>query len=333
MEHEIHFHWNMLIVIYLFTAGVSAGAFVVSGLATYLGGDRYKRISRIGALIAPWPLMLGLFMLIFDLTKPFQFWWLFLTVELTSPMSIGTWLLTLFSIVSLVYFALWIPRPWRDLIRVPQRRADIFAIREWQPLTQGMINTARRVLAAIGFPIGLGVGMYTGVLLGAVPARPFWNTPMVAQLFLFSAMSSGAATVLLIAALAPFKEGRDHLHHERHFLVTVDAAMIVLEIFIIIPFFLHQTLNTWSSAESIKLVMGGPFTVPFWIGVVLLGLLIPLAIEGYELFPVVWKEAAVKYSRVWGGLSAVMVLVGGFLVRYVFVYAGQVSHFLPILER
>jgi formate-dependent nitrite reductase membrane component NrfD len=35
----------------------------------------------------------------------------------------------------------------------------------------------------------------------------------------------------------------------------------------------------------------------------------------------------------WGGLSAAMVLVGGFMLRYVFVYAGQISHFLPLLER
>jgi len=59
MEH-VEYHWNALIVFYLFTAGVSAGAFFVSGLATYLGGERYKRISRIGALIAPWPVILGL---------------------------------------------------------------------------------------------------------------------------------------------------------------------------------------------------------------------------------------------------------------------------------
>ena len=334
MEHNpIDFHWNLLIVLYLFTAGVSAGAFFVSGLATYLGGARYKRISRIGALIAPWPLMFGLFMLIFDLTKPFQFWWLFLTVQWTSPMSIGTWLLTAFSMLSLVYFVLWIPRPWRDLLRAPQRRADIFHPRQWRPMTRQMIGISRRVIAAIGFPIGLGVGMYTGVLLGAIPARPLWNTPMVAQLFLFSAMSSGAATVLLIAAATPPKKDEDHLLHERHFLVSADAVLIVLEIFIIIPFFLHQTLNTWSSAESINLILGGPFTIPFWIGVVLMGLLIPLAIEGFELFPVVWKEAAVKYSRIWGGLSAIMVLVGGFLLRYVLVYAGQLSHFLPLLER
>jgi formate-dependent nitrite reductase membrane component NrfD len=64
-----------------------------------------------------------------------------------------------------------------------------------------------------------------------------------------------------------------------------------------------------------------------------LGLLIPLAIEGFELFPVVWQEQAVKYSRLWGGLSAALVLVGGFVLRYVFVYAGQVSHFLPLYVR
>ena len=129
------------------------------------------------------------------------------------------------------------------------------------------------------------------------------------------------------------QDGHDHLHQERHFLVSLDAMFIIVEIFIVIPFLLHQTLNTWSSAESLNLILGGPFTIPFWLGVVLLGLLIPLAIEGFELFPVVWQEQAVKYSRLWGGLSAAMVLVGGFLLRYVFVYAGQVSHFLPLYMR
>jgi len=333
MPHEFEFHWNILIVIYLFTAGLSAGAFVISGLATYLGGARYKRISRIGALLAPWPLIFGLGTLIFDLTKPFQFWWLFLTVEWTSPMSIGSWLLTFFSILTMICFVLWIPRAYRNLLRVPQRVSDVFTPGQWRPLTREQVGISRRVVAAIGFPVGLGVGMYTGVLLGAIPARPFWNTPMVAQLFLFSALSTGAALVLLIAALIPPQEGRDRLLHERHFLISIDAVLIVLEIFIIIPFFLHQSLNTWSSAESINLIMGGPFTAFFWLGVILLGLLIPLAIEGFELFPVVWQEAAVKYSRVWGGLSALLVLSGGFILRYVFVYAGQVSHFLPLLER
>jgi polysulfide reductase chain C len=330
MEHNtFHFHWNLLIAFYLFTAGISAGAFFVSGLATYLGGARYQRISRIGALLAPWPLALGLAALIFDLTKPFQFWWLFLTVEYTSPMSIGSWLLTGFSIISFVYFILWIPRPWRDLLRLPHHLADLTHFSAWRPLNRQEIRLSRRVVAAIGAPLAIGVGMYTGILLGAIPARPMWNTPMIAQLFLMSAMSSGVATVLLVASLLR----SHHLHSERHFLVSFDAMLIVLEIFMVIPFFLHQSLSTWSSTQSLNLIMGGPYTLVFWGGVVLLGLLIPLAIEGFELFPVIWQEQAIKYSRLWGGLSAGLVLIGGFILRYVFVYAGQVSHFLPLYVR
>ncbi len=332
MEH-IEFHWNALIVFYLFTAGVSAGAFFVSGLATYLGGERYKRISRIGALIAPWPVMLGLLSLVFDLTKPFEFWWLFLTVQATSPMSIGAWLLTLFTVVALVYFLLWFPRPWRDLLKAPQRRSAPNTPRIWKPLDQAQINKARRIVAAIGAPISIGVGMYTGVLLGAVPARPLWNTPMVAQLFLVSAMSTGAAAVLLIAALLRPKAGHDYLHEERRFLVSLDIMLILVEIFIVTPFFLHQALSTWSSSSSLRILLGGPYTLLFWLGFVLLGLLAPLAIEGFELFPVVWREQAVRYSRLWAGLSATLVLVGGAVLRYVIVFAGQVSHFLPLYTR
>lgn len=331
MEYEIH--WNAFIVFYLFMAGVSAGAFFVSGLATYLGGERYKRISRIGALLAPWPVMLGLGALIFDLTKPLEFWWLFLTVQYTSPMSIGAWLLTLFTIVALVYFALWLPRPWRDLVRVPQRRQDLFKPRAWQALDQAQINTARRVVAAIGAPISIGVGMYTGVLLGAVPARPLWNTPIVAQLFLVSAISTGAAAVLLIAALRRPKAGHDYLHDERRFLVSLDVMLILVEIFIVVPFFLHQALSTWSSSSSLQILLGGPYTALFWLGFAFLGLLVPLAIEGFELFPVIWKEQAVRYSRLWAGMAAALVLIGGAVLRYVIVFAGQVSHFLPLYTR
>ncbi len=325
--------WGLLVVIYLYTAGISAGIFAMSGLATYLGGGRYRRIARLGALLAPWPLMLGLAMLVFDLGRPLHFWLLFTTIQFTSPMSIGSWLLTLFVIVSLLYLVLWLPRPLRNLIRVPQRVGDLLAPARWQPIPSRTVRIGRGVLAAIGFPISLGVGMYTGVLLGAIPARPFWNTPMVAQLFLFSAMSTGVAFLLLVATLVGDLLDPAALEHERHLLVSVDAVLIVLEIFIIIPFFLHQTLNTWSSAASLKLILGGPFTAPFWIGVIGLGLLLPLAVEGYELFPIILKEGAIKYRRQLSLASSLLVLIGGFLLRYVFVYAGQLSHFLPVFAR
>jgi polysulfide reductase chain C len=325
--------WGLLVVIYLYTAGISAGLFAISGLATYLGGGRYRRLARLGALLAPWPIMLGLAMLVFDLGRPLHFWLLFTTLQYTSPMSIGSWLLTLFVVIALAYLVVWLPRPLRNLVRLPAAWSDLTALRRWQPLDERLVRRGRGILAAVGFPIALGVGMYTGVLLGAIPARPFWNTPMVAQLFLFSALSTGVAFLLLVAALIGRWVDREALRHERHLLISVDAVLIVLEIFLIIPFFLHQSLNTWSAAASLQLVLGGPYTAPFWGGVIVVGLLAPLAIEGYELFPLILKEGALKYSRLLGIISSLLVLVGGFFLRYVFVYAGQASHLLPVIAR
>ncbi len=334
MEHgHTVFEWGLLVVIYLYTAGISAGMFATSAFATYVGGGRYRRIARLGALLAPWPLALGLGMLVLDLGRPLYFWKLFVTIQPTSPMSIGSWLLSLFMLVAMINLILWLPRPWRNLIKFPHSRADVRDRLRWQPLTARMVRMGRGVVAAIGFPLSLGVAMYTGILLGAIPGRPFWNTPMLAQLFLFSAMSTGVAALLLVAALWGRISDPHELAHERHMLVSMDVVLILMEFFIIIPFFLHQALNTRSSAESLNLVMGGPYTALLWGGVISLGLLLPLLIEGYELYPVALKEGAVKYNRLLGGLSGLLVLIGGFLLRYVFVYAGQLSHFLPVLPR
>jgi formate-dependent nitrite reductase membrane component NrfD len=323
--------WNLLIVNYLFLAGLSAGAFAISSFATYIGGPHFRRVARIGALIAPWPVTIGVGILVFDLGRPFAFYNLFLTVQFTSPMSIGSWLLTGFIFVTLAYAALWLPAPLDNLLRVPNR-AHLKDFSRWTPLAPDTIRRWRAILAAIGFPLSLGVGIYTGILLGAIPSRPFWNTPMVAQLFLFSAMSSGTATVLLVTTLL----GTRHEHgyeEERRLLVSTDMVFIVLEIFMLVPFLLHHALSTWSSASSIELILGGEYTLWFWIGVILLGIVLPLIIEAYELFPVILKEGAARYSLALSAVSAIFVLIGGFVLRFVFVYAGQASHFLPLVTR
>lgn len=323
--------WGLLVVNYLFLAGLSAGAFAISSFATYIGGPHFRRVARIGALIAPWPVMIGIGLLVLDLGKPLAFYNLFLTVQFTSPMSIGSWLLTGFIFLSLAYAALWLPAPLNNLLRVPNLKS-LRDFSRWTLLAPDTMRRWRAILAAVGFPISLGVGIYTGILLGAIPARPFWNTPMVAQLFLFSAMSSGTAIVLLVTTLLGTRDQHGY-EEERRLLVSTDMVLIVLEIFMIVPFLLHSALSTWSAASSIELILGGEFTLEFWVGVILLGILLPLAIEAYELFPQILKQGAARYSLALTGLSAILVLGGGFILRYVFVYAGQASHFLPMVTR
>ena len=159
--------WGILIVNYLFLGGLSAGLYFVSGFATYLQElkeeESYGRIARYGAMIAPWPVALGSFLLIFDLGNWYRFYKLFLHFRWQSPMSIGSWLLLLFNGVALVYFWAWLPEEYRKkavtLFRLPR-------------MLDRDLSGSRRLLAVIGFPLSVGVAIYTGVLLGAVQARP-----------------------------------------------------------------------------------------------------------------------------------------------------------------
>jgi len=314
--------WGYLIVSYLFLGGLSAGLYFVSALASLLqknGEDNaYKRIARIGALLAPWPVMVGCFLLIFYLGRWYRFWKLFVHIRWTSPMSLGSWLLIVFSVVAVVYFYSWLTAEQRTWIfsRVPRRLGFL------QSLNRD-ISGKQRVLALIGLPISLGVGIYTGVLLGAVQSRPFWNTNLVAQLFLFSALSTGCATVMLVLALR--REPSDSRGFQ--LLYNLDVALMTLEFFIVVPYIVHGQLSVQAVKDSLTLILGGPFTLLFWVFFLGLGLLLPLVIEIFESVPAALSQSTVHYNQRLTAATAILVLAGGFLLRYIFVFAGQMSRF------
>ncbi len=314
--------WGYLIVSYLFLGGLSAGLYFVSALASLLqknGEDSaYKRIAKIGALLAPWPVMLGCFLLIFDLGRWYRFWKLFVHIHWSSPMSLGSWLLVAFSLVAIIYLYSWV---------TPEQRAWIFSrIPKRLHLLECLnrdISSKRRVLALIGLPISVGVGIYTGVLLGAVQSRPFWNTNLVAQLFLFSALSTGCATIMLVLAWKPEPPNS----HGLQLLYNLDVTLLTLEFFIVVPYLVHGQLSVEAVKDSLALILGGPFTVLFWVFFLGLGLLLPLGIEVFESLPALVSRAPVHYSARLTAVTAVLVLAGGFLLRYIFVFAGQMSRF------
>lgn len=320
--------WEYLIVNYLFLGGLSAGLFFVSALATWLqedGQPAYPLIARWGALLAPWPVSLGSFLLIFDLGKPFRFWKLFTTFQWQSPMSIGSWLLVLFTLLTLANLWAWLEpseRTWlmnhlptKILKRIPER------IVKW---LEHDLTFWRRELAMAGFPLAVGVGIYTGVLLGAVQARPFWNTNLVAQMFLFSALSTGTATLILVRL---FDKKRPVELAEMRFLYTLDICLILIEFFIVLPYLIHGKLSVLAVQDALAQVLGGPFTFAFWILFLGMGLLTPLLIELYEFKPVLLGKGQLHISARWATTAAGLVILGGYILRYVFVFAGQASGF------
>jgi formate-dependent nitrite reductase membrane component NrfD len=313
--------WGFLIVNYLYLGGVSAGLFFVSGLATYLeqkDGTGDSRIARYGAMIAPWPVSIGCLILIFDLGNWYRFYKLFLHFRIESPMSIGSWLLMLFSGVALVYFYAWLPET--------QRNASFKWLAKKIPGAERFnrdLSSWRRPLAAIGFPLSLGVGIYTGVLLGAVQARPFWNTNLVAQLFLFSALSTGCALLLVVLSI----NRRSLDNSQIRFLYTLDICFISAELFIALPYVIHGELSVKAVQDSLRLIMGGPFTIAFWVFFLGMGLFVPLLIEVWEMIPVLLSKSALRHNKPLTAAAALLILIGGYLLRYIFVYAGQMSSF------
>jgi formate-dependent nitrite reductase membrane component NrfD len=233
-------------------------------------------------------------------------------------MSIGSWLLMIFVLVSLAYLYSFL---------TAQQRARLLSflprIVRFRWIENLDLSEKRWMLALIGLPLAVGVGIYTGVLLGAVQSRPFWNTSLVAQLFLFSALSTGSAALLFMLLLT--RRALDF--EELRFLYALDVAALSLELFIVLPYLIHGQLSVQAVRDSLQLILGGPYTVVFWVFFFSFGLLLPLLLEIRDFVPVFLSGSTASHGKLLGASAAVLVMAGGFLLRYIFVYAGQISAF------
>jgi len=291
--------WALMIVIYLFTAGLSAGAMITSNLAFLYGGKDFERVSRWGAYISPFPISFGLAVLLLDLGSPFNFYRLFLTLEVRSPMSYGSWAILLFTGLSIIYLYLWLPEKYQVIGHFKNSEQWKKWLSKFMPF------------------LSVGVASYTGLLLNAA-VSPLWKATLLPVLFLVSALSTGVASVILLSTISPWQRAR---HKELHVLTKVDAGLIILECLIILIMISMGRLSSMSESYAFGSLLYGQYAWIFWFLIVGLGLTIPLLLELMELkdkIPVKWA-LPVTIS------SSFLVLLGGFFVRYVITYAGQTS--------
>ena len=335
MEGEIY--WNWTVAVYLFVAGVSAGAFAISALAYFFGEEKYEKITRIGAYIAPFPVIFGILCLIYDLERPHLFWKLLLTIQPNSVMSLGSWLLVIFSAMTFIHFYLWLPERY-DLAelmnRLPGKWNRIKPIR-WLKSNKTLrefrrknLTRNRGLVAGWGIPVSMGVGIYTGVLLGALNARPFWNNPMLPFLFLLSAMKTGTAAICFAGCFlnGSGKMTKEEMETNKFMIHTIDFTLMVFSVIAVFLFVLGLYVSPRSSVEAAHLIMGGEFTLPFWVIAVGIGILVPMSLETYELIPHFIKRAHLRKHKPWiSGFTAASVLFGALVLRIVIVYAGQMA--------
>jgi len=291
--------WHFPISLYLFLGGMAAGIIFFASLFTILRKEKEVPTTVKGAMVvAVIAIIIGLLALLYDLTHLLYVWQLYMTVRIESPMSWGAWVLL---IVTLLSF-LW----------VFSYSTEMFPRWDWKfdflKNFQAYLIRNRRTLAMILLPLSVILGIYTGILLSAFNARPLWNTSILGPLFLASGLSTGAAAIILFS--------KNHL--ERRLLSKIDLALIALELGLIIHFLMSMYAGSAVQLEALDLLVGGEFTVMFFVFVVILGLIFPAILEGIELMG--YKVPVI--------IPALLILMGGLIFRMVMVEAGQITRYL-----
>ena len=317
--------WTIGIAMYIYLSGMSAGSFILGATADAFGKDRYRPLAKLGVVSALLLLAIAPIFLILDLSQPTRAYYTMLYPNPTSVMSWGVFLLSIYGLVCAIYaWILFRPDVVRLIDRVPHLSIrgllqQLLKIGGMYDLDEAAMARDRRwakVVASIGTGLALGLAGYTGFILAVVAARDVWHSAMIPVLFLFSALVSGTALLLILLVIkdrffsAPDERTDDELVKDlgvrlRHLFVE-DVAFLV---------FWLMTLNFSgvTGKDSLWLFTQGPFQDTFLGVQIFIGSLIPLLII-YSRFG----------QSVTGMVSAAfLILVGIAAMRYNIVIGGQ----------
>ncbi|MDW7973411.1 MAG: NrfD/PsrC family molybdoenzyme membrane anchor subunit, partial [Thermodesulfovibrio sp.] len=296
--------------------GVSAGMLVMCSIANLRKAihsekdlAHFVRLPLISFII----LSIGALFIILDLGKPQSLIWGYLTFQPLSLMSWGTWGVPAVLMTNALYILALVPKDKRNKLKFS------FLIRISEKLSSKI-----KAIAKINFVMGVFLGIYTGVLLSSFSAIPLWNNATLPILFLVSALSSGAAVIIIIAKTNEIK-----------FLFTkIDIWLIVAELVIIMLFFYGLYTSTAPYKKAIEPFFS--FTSEqfiFSIALISIFLLLPLALR-IKLGELKEFEKGTHIdftkSQIFRmNLAACLVLAGSFILRAAIVYAGQLTKLSP----
>jgi len=203
--NEIELAWSVLIVLYPYLTGLVAGAFILASLERVFRVEAVKPTYRLALLtalafllVAPLPLQL-------HLGHPERSFEMYLTPHRTSAMAMFGFVY-LWYLMAVLVLEIWLDYR-RDIVLLSQRTKGLQRF-IYRVLTLGSTNISENalrideragyIITLVGIPSAFLLHGYVGFIFGSVKANPWWSSPMMPVVFLFSAMVSGIAVVLLI---------------------------------------------------------------------------------------------------------------------------------------
>ncbi len=324
--NEIELQWSILIVLYPFITGLVAGAFILASLEKVFRVEAVKPTYRLALLtalafllVAPLPLQL-------HLGHPERSFEMYLTPHKTSAMAMFGFVY-LWYLMAVLLLEVWLE--YRAEIVQFARETTGWRRRIYRLLTLGSNNTSPRsfeidrklayFITIIGIPSAFLLHGYVGFIFGSVKANPWWSTPLMPVVFLFSAIVSGIAAVLLIYMVYAGLRGAtadmrclDTIAHYLFYAFLVDFSLEMLDL-------VHRIYEADESFQSLDFMVKTRLFLSHIVLQIFLGTLLPLGLLGLvQLMRMNERARKVIYA-----FSAVLTLIGIFAMRWNVVIGGQ----------
>ena len=324
--NEVELQWSVLIVLYPFLTGLVAGAFILASLERVFQVQEVKPTYRLALLtalsfllIAPLPLQL-------HLGHPERSYEMYLTPHKTSAMAMFGFVY-LWYLMAVLVLEIWLDYR-RDIVLLSQSTTGWKRL-IYRMMTLGSSNLSPRALAIddrvgwiitlIGIPSAFLLHGYVGFIFGSIKANPWWSTPLMPVVFIFSAMVSGIAAVMLLYMLLTW------LRKQTIEMTCVDTVARYLFYTFIIDFSLemvdliHRIYESDESFRSLDFMVHTKLYMSHIVIQIVLGTVTPILLLAVTQLV---SLSEMTRKRIYA-LAGCLTLIGIFAMRWNVVIGGQ----------
>ncbi len=324
--NEVDLQWGLLIVQYPYLTGLVAGAFITASLERVFNVKALKVTYELSLLTALAFLLVATMPLISHLGHPERFYEIMITPQPQSAMAIFGFVYLWYLMVVLL-LEIWFDYR-RDMVLWAREAKGLkkwlykiltLGVNDISPKTVMWDNKIGYFITVVGIPSAFLLHGYVGFIFGSVKANPWWSSVLMPVIFLFSAMVSGIALIMLVYMVVSY------VRKKKPDMLALDTIAKFLFYVIILDFTLegldqiHRIYEAEESFEIISMLVSGKLYITLIVIQVFLGTIIPLVILGVFQF----YKPKDSIRRVLYLIVSLLILVGIFFMRWNVVIGGQ----------
>ena len=324
--NEYELHWSILIVVYPYLTGLVAGAFILASLERVFNVKALQPVYRLSLLTALSFLLIAPLPLLAHLGHPERALEMFLTPHTASAMAMFGFVYAWYLMVVLL-LEIWFDYRQHIVRWAKEKRGALRWV--YSILTLGSTdlsdkaiafdNKAGKFITIVGIPSAFLLHGYVGFIFGSVKANPWWSSVLMPIVFLFSAIVSGIALMLLVYMVSSMLRWKaidmrcvNKLAEFLFYAILVDFSLELLD-------FIQRLYESEESIHILSQMISSRLFISLIISQIILGTLAPLVGLGVARFGRMPDEM----RRVMYLMAALLVQVGIFATRWNVVIGGQ----------